>query len=531
MSQHYSDNDEHMSDTDSEVIPSSQPDSSMVYTESQVALMKRAKGDAEMQPEQSQTSQFSASGSQRNPMEDQLSCGICLSVMDNPFLVLPCMHSYCRECLDHWWQNQANCPICKQRSQLAKHNFHLANIIDQFRRDANRVSRRQLDDSAREDLYPRGRRPHMLAPMSLPSTQSQSQSQGPLLFDAVLMIPSFGSAGMGTQSQSQANVPQPLPDTLPGGNLVFPCPSCYPENNTGYRCPDPIHPPTMDQIQAEQQAYRPGGTPIRPPGRGESRVGLQAAVINQLPGATSHTQCAGCSTYIPAGWHPERQKCGDCDIPLCSLYDPQGCPNGFRLLPRNALSGGTIDAHHLWQHTPPHIRANTDEEYRFSQYIQSGHLSIDTVLEHLFQMKLDTEKAAGRRNLPNGGQVDEDDGAYDDEVQELDRRCEARWGAQAHFCDDSVTSIIHEMFFVWWMNQVNILKNAQAQRPGVGQAVGRFFGMAGNGGQPQVPGFPDDCWYGFECRTQRNPGHASRYNHICHNTHPQNAGRYGGRSG
>ncbi|KAG8914499.1 hypothetical protein FRC00_013001, partial [Tulasnella sp. 408] len=219
MSQHYSDNDERMSDTDSEVIPSSQPDSSMVYTESQVALMKRAKGDAEMQPEQSQASQFSASGSQRNPMEDQLSCGICLSVMDNPFLVLPCMHSYCRECLDHWWQNQANCPICKQRSQLAKHNFHLANIIDQFRRDANRVSRRQLDDSAREDLYPRGRRPHMLAPMSLPSTQSQSQSQGPLLFDAVLMIPSFGSVGMGTQSQSQANVPQPLPDTLPGGNL------------------------------------------------------------------------------------------------------------------------------------------------------------------------------------------------------------------------------------------------------------------------------------------------------------------------
>lgn len=122
----------------------------------------------------------------------------------------------------------------------------------------------------------------MLAPMSLPSTQSQSQSQGGLLFDAVLMIPSFGSVGMGTQSQSQANVLQPLPDTLPGGNLVFPCPSCYPENNTGYRCPDPIHPPTMDQIQAEQQAYRPGGTPIRPPGRGENRVGLQAAVINQL---------------------------------------------------------------------------------------------------------------------------------------------------------------------------------------------------------------------------------------------------------
>ncbi|KAG8971576.1 hypothetical protein FRB90_010445, partial [Tulasnella sp. 427] len=288
MSQHYSDDDdERMSDTDSEVIPSSQPDTSMVFTHSQVALMNGAMGkDAEMQPSQSLSlSGPSASGSQRNPMEDQLSCGICLSVMDNPFLVLPCIHSFCRECLSHWWQNQANCPICKSRSQVAKHNFHLANIIDQFRRDASRLSHRKLDDAAREDLYPLGRRPTMLAPMSLPpsQSQSQSQSQGPMLFDPMLIIPSFGSiGGMGTQSQSQANIPQPLPDVLPGGNLVFPCPSCYPENHTGYRCPDPIHPPTAEQIEAEQQAYRPGGTPIRPAGRGENRIGLQAAVLNQL---------------------------------------------------------------------------------------------------------------------------------------------------------------------------------------------------------------------------------------------------------
>ncbi|KAG8908863.1 hypothetical protein FRC01_007240 [Tulasnella sp. 417] len=110
MSQHYSDDDDRMSDTDSEVIPSSQPDSSMVYTESQVAMMKRGTADAEMPPQQNLASQPSASGSQRNPMEDQL---------------------------------QANCPICKQKSQVARHNFHLANIIDQFRRESSRVSRRQ----------------------------------------------------------------------------------------------------------------------------------------------------------------------------------------------------------------------------------------------------------------------------------------------------------------------------------------------------------------------------------------------------
>lgn len=52
-----------------------------------------------------------------------------------------------------------------------------------------------------------------------------------------------------------------------------------------------------------------------------------------------------------------------------------------------------------------------------------------------------------------------------------------------------------EMFFSWWMNQVYIIKNAQAQRPRVGGSVGRLFGLGGNGAsQPQVPGFPDDCW-------------------------------------
>ncbi|KAG8951988.1 hypothetical protein FRC04_005321 [Tulasnella sp. 424] len=519
MSEHYTDEDERMSDTDSEIIPSSQPDSSMVLTESQVAQMHRVTMGAGTQPEQSLPSIPSASGSQRNPMEDQLSCGICLSVMDNPFLVLPCIHSFCRECLSHWWQNQANCPICKQRSQVARHNFHLANIIDQFRRESSRVSRRQLDDSAREDLYPRGRRPNMLAPMSLPSqTQSQSQSQGgSMLFDSVLIIPSFGSVGMGTQSQSQPVVPQPLPDTLPG-----------------YRCPDPIHPPTPEQIQAEQQAYRPGGTPIRAPGRGENRVGLQAAIINQLPGANSHSQCAGCSTYIPSGWSPERQKCGDCDMPLCSLYDPQGCPNGFRLHPRNALSGGTVDAHYLWHQTPAHIRANADEEQRFSQYIMANQISVDNILEQLVQLKLETEKAAGRRNLPNGGQLDDDDDAYDDEVQELDRRCDAKWGPQVHLCDDSVLTIVSEFFFHWWMNQVNLIRNAQAQRPGITGAVSNLFnGLTGTRpGYPQGPVFPADCWYGFECRTQRQPSHASRYNHICHNTHQRNtAAAATGRSG
>ncbi|KAG8996289.1 hypothetical protein FRB90_012777, partial [Tulasnella sp. 427] len=202
------------------------------------------------------------------------------------------------------------------------------------------------------------------------------------------------------------------------------------------------------------------------------------------------------------------------------------------LHPRNALSAGVIDAHYLWQLTPHNIRANADEERRFVHYLAGSQTTIDSVLEQVVQLKLETEKVAGRRNLPNGGQLDEDDNAYDDEVQELDRRCEAKWGAQAYFCDDSALAIISEFFFHWWMNRVDDIKNAQRQRNN-GNAVTNFIaGWTGGSQPPQAPGLPEDCWYGFECRTQRsNSVHASRYNHVCLNTHPGGAAVRPGRAG
>lgn len=52
------------------------------------------------------------------------------------------------------------------------------------------------------------------------------------------------------------------------GNLLFPCPSCHPDNATGYVCPQPIPVPTPQQIQ-DEQAIQGNQWIVGPPARGE----------------------------------------------------------------------------------------------------------------------------------------------------------------------------------------------------------------------------------------------------------------------
>lgn len=38
------------------------------------------------------------------------------------------------------------------------------------------------------------------------------------------------------------------PDNTPGGTLLWPCPSCLPDNATGFRCPNPIPAPSEEAL-------------------------------------------------------------------------------------------------------------------------------------------------------------------------------------------------------------------------------------------------------------------------------------------
>jgi hypothetical protein len=43
--------------------------------------------------------------------EDQL-CDICMFTVKET--VLPCMHAYCRNCIDEWLAKEPNCPMCRE---------------------------------------------------------------------------------------------------------------------------------------------------------------------------------------------------------------------------------------------------------------------------------------------------------------------------------------------------------------------------------------------------------------------------------
>ena len=50
-----------------------------------------------------------------------LSCSICMEDVEPGAQVaaLPCMHSFCADCIFTWLEEKAACPICQQQVSLA----------------------------------------------------------------------------------------------------------------------------------------------------------------------------------------------------------------------------------------------------------------------------------------------------------------------------------------------------------------------------------------------------------------------------
>lgn len=44
----------------------------------------------------------------------QNKCSICLDEMANPARISPCLHEYCKECIDQWAKSSTSCPLCKK---------------------------------------------------------------------------------------------------------------------------------------------------------------------------------------------------------------------------------------------------------------------------------------------------------------------------------------------------------------------------------------------------------------------------------
>uniref|UniRef100_A0A3B3RK44 Synaptonemal complex protein 3 n=1 Tax=Paramormyrops kingsleyae TaxID=1676925 RepID=A0A3B3RK44_9TELE len=66
-------------------------------------------------------------------LEQELSCSICLDFFKDP-VVLQCSHSFCRDCLQNFWEEKKSqeCPVCKRQSSMTDLplNLVLKNIVD-----------------------------------------------------------------------------------------------------------------------------------------------------------------------------------------------------------------------------------------------------------------------------------------------------------------------------------------------------------------------------------------------------------------
>ncbi|RWS14234.1 E3 ubiquitin-protein ligase NRDP1-like protein [Dinothrombium tinctorium] len=43
-------------------------------------------------------------------LEDELICSICLGVFDDPYILASCGHTFCKQCIDQWFEEKRNCP-------------------------------------------------------------------------------------------------------------------------------------------------------------------------------------------------------------------------------------------------------------------------------------------------------------------------------------------------------------------------------------------------------------------------------------
>ncbi|XP_040045734.2 E3 ubiquitin-protein ligase TRIM35 [Gasterosteus aculeatus] len=75
-------------------------------------------------------------------LEEDLSCAVCCEIFRDP-VVLKCSHSFCRACLQQFWNKKKarrECPICRKKCSLTEPTVSLAlkNVSDTFLRQQDR---------------------------------------------------------------------------------------------------------------------------------------------------------------------------------------------------------------------------------------------------------------------------------------------------------------------------------------------------------------------------------------------------------
>ncbi|XP_018586702.2 zinc-binding protein A33-like [Scleropages formosus] len=61
-------------------------------------------------------------------LEEELSCPMCCDIYRDPVVLLKCSHSFCKDCLEKYWEEKSSreCPVCRRKSSMDEPPLNLA---------------------------------------------------------------------------------------------------------------------------------------------------------------------------------------------------------------------------------------------------------------------------------------------------------------------------------------------------------------------------------------------------------------------
>jgi ADP-ribose pyrophosphatase YjhB (NUDIX family) len=68
----------------------------------------------------------------RTLAEDLLACPICLEKFTNPYMTVPCGHTFCKRCIEGSIEQSHSCPTCRTRLTHFVKNFVVAGLLDHY---------------------------------------------------------------------------------------------------------------------------------------------------------------------------------------------------------------------------------------------------------------------------------------------------------------------------------------------------------------------------------------------------------------
>ncbi|XP_048252090.1 E3 ubiquitin-protein ligase CHFR-like [Haliotis rufescens] len=422
-------------------------------------------------------------------MGETLVCIICQEILHDCISLQPCMHSFCSGCYSEWMDRSNECPSCRLKVDRINKNHIVNNLVEAYLKEHPDRKRpeediKELDAKnkiTRDMLYPKNKRPREEDESSEYSDEDE-YDPSPAVVTHVPAPVAGALFGLGNPFFGTARPPKTVcrqcaefKDPAGGTGL-------FGGIQTAVTAVKNLVTGAAEGATAEGDNPGPSGAPAAAtdgagPSTGEDgdRADPDVKVMPTPPQFTcainqNHILCACCMQPMPDRrvqrvHNPAipAQQCSICYRAYCHAY--WGCRNANCL----GCLGKFKDMNFGKKCLPNLILDNTSESTIFKDYLEANNISVRDVLKE------------GLAKLESG----------------------------QYKCFDQMRGVVDgETYFCYMCGLRNFKDLAYQYRKDIPKE-----------NLPEAVQRRSDCYWGKNCRTQRNkPHHAANFNHVCDQT-------------